>query len=235
MYNTKRKMLAVIPARGGSKGLPGKNIRLLNAKPLICYTIDAARGVLPDKDICVSSDSKEIIEIVERYGLKVPFLRPESLATDTSKTTDVLFHALDFYERQGQYYEILLLLQPTSPFRSSAHIYKALELYDGMTDMIVSVKSSHSASVICSENSKGYLELTLNKEANRRQNLNYYEYNGAIYIINIASFKRERKLTFERIKKYVMDDQSSLDIDSWLDYEFAEMLMQKRNNKNDER
>lgn len=222
------KMLAIIPARGGSKGLPGKNIRMLASKPLICYTIDAARGVLSDKDICVSSDSKEITDVVEKYGLKVPFLRPSVLATDTSKTTDVLFHALDFYERRGEQYETLLLLQPTSPFRSAEHIREALELYDGTVDMVVSVKHSHSASVICSENEDGYLELTLNKGADRRQNLNYYEYNGAIYIINVNSFKRERKLTFKKIKKYVMDNESSLDIDSRLDYEFAQMLMQKR-------
>lgn len=221
-------MLAVIPARGGSKGLPGKNILLLAGKPMICYTIDAARGVLPDADICVSSDSKEIIAIVEKYGLEVPFLRPEALSTDTAKTTDVLLHALEFYEQRGCPYDTVLLLQPTSPFRHAEHIRQALELYDGITDMVVSVKTSHSASVICRENNDGYLELTLNKGADRRQNLNYYEYNGAIYIIRTASLKLERKLTFKRIKKYVMDDLSSLDIDDRLDYEFADMLMQKK-------
>ena len=234
MCDTWGKMLAVIPARGGSKGLPGKNICLLADKPLICYTIDAARGILPDKDICVSSDSKEITGIVEGYGLKVPFLRPSALATDTSKTTEVLLHALDFYECKGEHYETLLLLQPTSPFRTVEHIRKALELYDRTTDMVVSVKSSHSASVICSENAAGYLELTLNKGADRRQNLNYYEYNGAIYIINIASFRREGKLTFKKIKKYVMDDLSSMDIYNWLDYEFAELLMRKKYKISDE-
>lgn len=220
------KILAVIPARGGSKGLPGKNIKNLKGKPLIYYTIDAARQILDDVDICVSTDDEMIKTCVESYGLEVPFLRPVHLAMDNSSTADVLFHALQFYEKLGKSYDILLLLQPTSPFRTGEHIREALNLYNEKLDMVVSVKESHSPSCLCSDNKEGYLKLLLNEKALRRQDLpTYYEYNGAIYIINIKSFKATGNLSFNKIKKYLMDDVTSVDIDSILDFQFAEFLV----------
>lgn len=224
MHNS--RILVVIPARGGSKGLPGKNIKLLNGKALLNYTIDAAREIFIDEDICVSSDDAGIIQSTEEYGLKVPFLRPDILSTDVAGSTDVLLHALDYYERQGKVYDIVILLQPTSPFRNGQHIREALALYEQELDMVVSVTESHSASVICHENMNGYIELTLNKEAGRRQTMNYYEYNGAIYIINVLSLRRKKQLRFEKVRKYVMDKKSSLDIDDIWDFKFAEMLIQ---------
>ena len=92
--------LFIIPARGGSKGLPRKNILPINGKPMICYTIDAARGVTSDENICVSTDDLEIKQVVEGYGLKVPFIRPAELATDTAGSREVLLHAIDFYQNQ---------------------------------------------------------------------------------------------------------------------------------------
>ena len=111
------KTLVIIPARGGSKGIPHKNIRPLGGKPLICRAIDHARSVAADADICVSTDDPEIIRTVEDYGLHVPFVRPACLATDSCGTYEVLLHALDHYEQQGIHYDAIVLLQPTSPFR----------------------------------------------------------------------------------------------------------------------
>jgi len=122
--------LVVIPARGGSKGVPGKNIKLLNGKPLINYTIEAAQKVFDDAIICVTTDSQEIKQVVENTtGLKVPFLRPDNLATDNAGTYEVLLHAVDFYERQGYVADTLILLQPTSPFRTDKHIEEAIALF----------------------------------------------------------------------------------------------------------
>ena len=123
------KPLVIIPARGGSKGIPHKNIKLLGGKPLICRAIDNARAVAPDSDICVSTDDSEIIQVVEDYGLKVPFIRPTELAADNSGTYEVLLHALSFYEQQGRTYDTIILLQPTSPFRRDEDISEALKLY----------------------------------------------------------------------------------------------------------
>src|SRR5690554_892422 len=124
------KILYVIPARGGSKGIPHKNIKPLNGKPLIYYTIDVARQLTTDENICVTTDDDKFIKVVEDYGLKVPFKRPEQLATDTATTNDVLLHALSFYENRGECYDIIILLQPTSPLRKSYQVKEALNLYN---------------------------------------------------------------------------------------------------------
>ncbi|MGP1420652.1 MAG: acylneuraminate cytidylyltransferase family protein [Tannerella sp.] len=226
MIDTNKKILAVIPARGGSKGLPGKNTKLLHGKPLICYSIDAARGILPDEHICVSTDDKDIIQIVEDYGLHVPFIRPDELATDQSSVNDVLLHALDFYKHTSIYYDIVLLLQPTSPLRTSQDIEEAFSLYDDSIDMVVSVSISHAPSVLCKENQSGFVELMLNPTAGRRQNVPvYYEYNGAIYIINPKSLREKGMSNFEKKVKYIMPKHRSIDIDDQYDFMYAETIL----------
>ncbi len=226
------KILYVIPARGGSKGIPQKNIKPLNGKPLIYYSIDVARLLTTDDHICVSSDDDEIIKVVEDYGLKVPFKRPAYLATDTATTNDVLLHAINFYESNGIYYDVLVLLQPTSPLRKASHVEQAVSLYNDSLDMVVSVKESHAASVICKENENGYLEFCFNKSGTRRQDLSiYYEYNGAIYIINIERLKEKSLSGFTKIKKYVMDELSSVDIDIPLDWIIVESILKNQDSK----
>lgn len=218
-------ILALIPARGGSKGIPGKNIKELKGKPLINYTIDAAREIFDDKDICVSTDNQDIIDVVENYGLLVPFMRPDEFATDFSTSVEVILHAIDYYENKGEFYETVVLLQPTSPLRKGRHIREALDVYNDTVDMVVSVKKSSAASTICEENMEGYLELILNKRGGRRQEVNYYEYNGAIYVINVSSLKKYKTLCFPRVRKYVMDEYSSVDIDTLLDFWIVESIL----------
>jgi len=135
------KELVLIPARGGSKGIPGKNIKPLNGRPLIYYTLDAACAVASPENICVSTDSDEVIRTVMEYGLGVPFKRPDYLATETASSYDVIRHAIEFYEQKGTNYDLVLLLQPTSPFRTGTHIREATDLYQLGLDMVVSVKN----------------------------------------------------------------------------------------------
>ena len=130
--------LFVIPARGGSKGLPGKNIKDLCGKPLIAHSIDIARAFVGDEDICVSTDSEEIKQVVENYGLSVPFFRPDYLATDTATSNDVLIHAVNFFKQQGREYKKLVLLQPTSPLRTVDDVFGCIKLYREDIDMVVS-------------------------------------------------------------------------------------------------
>lgn len=223
------KTLVIIPARGGSKGIPGKNIKPLNGKPLIYYTIDAARFITDDNHICVSSDDKEIISIVENYGLKVPFIRPEFLATDTASTYDVLLHALNFYEKNGEIFDAVILLQATSPFRTGKHVKEALALYSDDIDMVVSVKETDSNPyyVCFEENNNGMLQISKGDgHYTRRQDCPpVYEYNGAIYIINPESLKKEPLNKFSKIKKYVMDREHSLDLDNMIDWKLAEFII----------
>jgi len=223
-------MLVVIPARGGSKGIPNKNIKLLGGKPLIQYTIEAAREVFDDKNILVSTDSEKIRGIVESCGLAVPFLRPSELAMDNSGTYEVLLHAIEFVEERGFYPETLILLQPTSPFRNATHIKEALKLYNNELDMVVSVKetSSNPYYVLKEENNQGFLENSKKGEFTRRQDCpKVWELNGAIYIINIRSLKQQPINQFQKVKKYVMEEIPSLDIDTPMDWEIAKTFNEK--------
>lgn len=225
-------ILAIIPARGGSKGLPGKNIRPLCGKPLICHSIDVARTILSDENICVSTDSLEIIKAVEAYGLKVPFVRPPELATDTATTNDTLLHALDFYHSEyGKDYDTILLLQPTSPLRRPSQIREAIALYQQHPgiDMVVSVRESQVAAVLCQENNSGYLELVFAQGGGRRQDVpTLYEYDGCIYVMNVSSLKNKGMHGFTKRIKYIMPAEDSVDIDNLADFLLAEELMKNR-------
>lgn len=225
------KPLIIIPARGGSKGIPHKNIKPLNGKPLIHYTIDVARGVAKDEDICVSTDDVDIIKCVEDYGLKVPFVRPAELATDTAGTYEVLLHAIDFYEKQGRKYDVVLLLQNTSPFRTVQHVKDALELYRPEIDMVVSVNETRTNPYYnCFEdNEEGFLKKTLDSIVFvRRQDApKTYEYNGAIYVINPEQLKKMPLGKFTRRIKYVMDDIHSIDLDNMMDWKYAEFIIKE--------
>ena len=220
------KPLVIIPARGGSKGVPKKNIKTLGGKPLIYYTIEAARAVFEDKYICVSTDDIEIKNIVEQTGLKVPFLRPAELATDTAGTYEVLLHALNYYENLEYFPDTIILLQPTSPFRTAEHIKEAIKLYTPDIDMVVSVKETKSNPYfnLFEENVNGFLKKSKESDYTRRQDCPMvWEYNGAIYVINVESLKKLQISKFQKIKKYVMDEVSSIDIDNEIDFKFAEL------------
>lgn len=227
------KPLVVIPARGGSKGIPRKNIKLLNGKPLIQYTIEAVRTVFDDAVICVSTDDKEIKSVVESLGLKVPFLRPAALATDKAGTYEVLLHAIEYSENSGYSPDILILLQPTSPFRNARHINEALQLYDDSCEMLVSVKETKSNPyyVLREENEEGWLVKSKDGNfATRQECPKVYELNGAIYIIKVDALKTKPIHEFTRVRKYEMDELSSHDIDSELDWRITEVLISKKFN-----
>lgn len=222
------KPLVVIPARGGSKGLPGKNIKKLNGKPLIQYTIEAAREVFNDEHIYVSTDDKEIIRVVNQAGLKVPFIRPAELATDDAGTYEVLLHALAFAKQENYFPDVVILLQPTSPFRTGQQIKEALSKYQPDFDMIVSVKETKSNPyyVLFEEDEKGFLKKSKDSAIIRRQDApKVWEYNGAIYVINPESLLSTPLNQFLTIKKYVMDEISSHDIDTIYDWKLAEFLI----------
>lgn len=223
------KPLIVIPARGGSKGILRKNIKLLNDIPLILYTIKEAKKVFLDDHIFVSTDDNEIKKVVEKSGLKIPILRPHDLATDTSGTYEVLLHAIDFYEKIKNYFpDTIVLLQPTSPFRNGKHIEEALKLFTGDCEMVVSVKETKSNPyyLLREENQDGWLVKSKEGNFTRRQDCpKVYELNGAIYIINVNSLREKAPHEFTRVRKYEMDELSSHDIDSELDWKLAEVLL----------
>ncbi len=222
-------ILYVIPARGGSKGVPGKNIRPLAGKPLIYYTIEAAKAVAPIENICVSTDSEEIKKVVESYGIEVPFKRPDELSTDYATSEAVIKHALNFYFEKGANYDFVVMLQLTSPLRNGKHIQEAINLIDEKTEMIVSVKetSSNPYYVLVEEDKEGFLRLSKDSSFTRRQDCPIvYELNGAIYIMRVNELLNKGMKNLRR-RKYLMDGIYSIDIDTYLDFDIAELILNK--------
>lgn len=225
--------LVIIPARGGSKGIPGKNIKPLAGKPLICYAIENARAVAEDCDICVSTDSQEIREVAESTGLKVPFLRPAELAADTSGSREVMLHALDFYKALGREYKRILLLQPTSPFTEPEDIRKALSLWREDLDMVVSVKEADTNPYYNAfeTDAEGFLNISKGDGLyTRRQDApKVWEYNGAVYLINAESLRKMPMGKFSRRVPLPMPRERSIDLDTPLDWAVAEMIAKELN------
>lgn len=225
------KALFVIPARGGSKGIPGKNIKPLAGKPLIQYTLDIVRELTSDYNIYLTTDSDEIINVAEQTGYRVPFKRPAKLAGDHTGMREVLIHALDMAEASGLYPDMIILLQPTSPFRKRSDIEKAFDLYSPNLDMVVSVKETDATPyyILFEENIDGYLELSKPGNYERRQDCPLvYQYNGSVYIINPESLRKSPISQFTKVRKFVMDKFSSVDIDSIEDWYWAEFLLEKK-------
>lgn len=225
MYN-KKSFLAIIPARGGSKRLPKKNVLKLKGKPLIGWSIEAGIQSKYVDSIVVSSDSDEILDIASQFDISL-IKRPDSLAMDKSTTFDAIKHAIENYSR----HEYIVLLQPTSPLRTSIHIDEAIELLEEKkADAIVSVvEMNHSPlwsnRLDCSLSMENFIS---NEVKNlRSQDLEkFYRLNGAIYIIKTDLLLKEETFLLEKnIFAYIMDQNSSIDIDEEIDYKLAELLI----------
>ena len=230
----KHRSLAVIPARGGSKGVPGKNIRLLSDKPLIAYTIEAAIQSNLFDHIIVSTDSEEIAEVSRKYGAEVPFLRPDDLSGDAVSSDAVVLHALEYYEMQGEKFDTVCKLQPTSPLRAGKHIIEAYNLLlDKDSDYVVSVcECEHSplwSGVLGPDNSMDSFMEEQNKSSCRQYLPKYYRLNGAIYIAKVELYQKNRNFLGKNATAYIMEQEDSIDIDSILDFEIAEFLINKFN------
>lgn len=223
-----KDLLVIITARGGSKGIPGKNIKSLCGKPLLCYSIDAARAVAPDERICLTTDSLEIARVAEEYGLSVPFMRPAELATDSASSDAVLKHALAWYEERGMHVDAVLHLQPTSPYRTRQHLEEAIAMYDDSVDMVVSVNDAAANPYYdCyEENEEGWLKLSKGEIRPTRRQVApcVWQTNGSIYVINPASLRSMPMTSFKHLRKYVMDKLYSVDLDTLVDWKLAEIL-----------
>lgn len=226
------KSLFLITARGGSKGIPHKNIKPLAGKPLICYAIDVARQFVDNVDICLSTDDDSIIKVAEDYGLIVPFKRPSELASDTAGSYEVILHAIDFYENKGFRYDNIVLLQPTSPFRTKDDVEGCLAKYDEQCDMVVSVKPAAANPYydIFEEDKEGFLMISKgNGKITRRQDApKCYEFNGAVYVINISSLREMHMNDFKKVRFFEMSLNHSVDLDTMLDWKYAELLIQEK-------
>ena len=229
MYNN-NKIIGIIPARGGSKGIRKKNIVDLAGKPLIAYTIEQAKGSKYIDKIIVTTDDEKIAEISRSLGAEVPFSRPKALATDEAKGIDVVLHAITWFDSNEESFDIVMMLQPTSPLRLSEDIDKAIEVLFLKNAMaIVSVcKSEHhplwSNTLPEDSNMKNFINPEyMNK--NRQELPVFYRLNGAIYL-SFCNYIKDRKSFYgENTFAYIMPDERSIDIDNMLDFKLAELLL----------
>jgi len=232
MFKSK-KILALILARSGSKGLPGKNIRILSGKPLIAWTIDSAKKSKYIDEIIVSTDSKKIADVAKQYGAQIPFMRPARLATDKAKSIDVVLHVIRWLERNLQVYDVIVLLQPTTPLRGREDI-------DGAIELLFSKKAKGVASVMeCSQSPIWASSLPKNgcmknfvesKYANKnRQELPvFYCLNGAVFVAYLDYIKEQKNFIGNKTFAYIMPRERSVDIDDEMDFIIAEALVKKK-------
>ena len=225
-----KTILALITARGGSKGIPQKNIIDLGGKPLLAWTIEAAQKSKYIDRLILSSDDTRIINIAKAYGCEVPFVRPAELALDTTSSMDVIFHALDSLHSS---YDYLLLLQPTSPFRTAAHIDQAIQhLFDRQAVSVVSIsKSKKSPELIFYQSENGTLQPIIKTDATatRRQDAKVtFQYNGAIYFTNIDYLKKVKSYKTSETVGLELSNFIDIDIDEPEDLAYARYLVEKK-------
>ena len=227
------KIVSIIPARGGSKGVPRKNIRNLAGKPLIAYTIEQSlQSRLIDRTI-VSTEDGEIAEVAQQYGAEVPFLRPTELAGDHAPTMEVLLHAVNLLEKQEQYnFDILVLLHITTPLRNVQDIYSCVSmLVEAKADNVFSVTESHRNPYFNMVETGDDGIATLVKKGNfptRQAAPKVYDMNASIYVWWKDILKKEKKIFLKKSHVYVMPKERSIDIDDELDFKIAEFLCMNR-------
>lgn len=225
-------ILGTICARGGSKGVPNKNIRNIGGKPLIYYTISVMKKWGQASKIITSTDSPEIARIANEYGAETPFLRPKELATDTAPKIPVIQHALKFCEEHYKTkYDVVVDLDPTAPIRTVNDLDKALEKFiqtkaQVLYSVTVAKKNPYFNMVELDENGNACLSKSLGSEFFRRQDAPIvYAINGSIYIFDRNFLINSKSLHCEREKVYVMDEIASVDIDREIDFKFIEFLI----------
>jgi N-acylneuraminate cytidylyltransferase len=225
------KILYLIPARAGSKGLPGKNIKLLGGKPLIVHTIDfVLQNIKPEDGLCISTNDDNVLTIVSNLGIHVPFKRPEELSSDTANSYEVIIHALKHYESNNRFFDFVMLLQPTSPFRIQQDFDNVIQSYTDEIEMVVTVKKAKENPyfTLFEENESGFLDKSKKGNFQRRQDCpDVYAFNGSMYLMKISALKEKKIIEFKKIKKVIMPEERSIDIDTMADWVLAEFYLNK--------
>lgn len=232
----KNRVIAIITARGGSKGLPKKNIAILAGKPLMAWSIEQAKQSRYINRIIVSTDDTEIAGIAEKYGAEVPFIRPKELAEDTTPTIDVLMHALNWLEARNENYDLLVLLEPTSPLRDVEDIDKCVEKLTSnpKAESIVSVaklEGTHPDFNVVT-NEEGFIRRggnTVRSGYKRRQDVSdIYFLEGSVYASKIDALKQKRDFVHELTLAYAVPRYKSHEVDELCDLICIEALMKAK-------
>ncbi len=224
--------IAIITARSGSKGLHDKNVKMLAGKPLMAYSIEAAIMSNCFDTVMVSTDSKYYADVARKYNAEVPFLRSEITSSDTASSWDAVEEVLQGYEKMGKIFDTFCLLQPTSPMRAADDIRGAYNLYNSRNAIAVLSMTELEHPIEWCGNIDGSLSLNGFRQKTgdeRRQNMKKtYRPNGAIYIVSVDEFRIDRFLYRNGAYAYIMPAERSIDIDTELDFKYAEFLMKER-------
>lgn len=226
-----KRILWLITARSGSKSVPDKNIKILGQHPLIAYRIQTALKCRITGDVWVSTDSEKYARIAEEYGANIPFIRPDYLATDNASSIDVVLHAMNYAIENNKKYDLIGLLEPTSPFIMSSDLEKAVAMLDKNKDAtsIVATKESRPNRIFIQKESKYLEELATNlKVYNKLSRQNFGKEitpSGGFYISKWDVFLETRSFYTLKTLSYLVDDVSGLEIDEPLDWKFAEFII----------
>lgn len=225
------KNIAIIPARSGSKGVKDKNIKNLNGKPLMAYTIEAALNSGEFDEVMVSTDSEKYAEIARGLGAKVPFLRSEANASDTASSWDMVEEVLEKYKELGKTFDTFCLLQPTSPLRTAEDINNAYNIFRKKAIFaVVSVCEAEHSPLWCGhlpENHEFIDFIDRESMKQRQAGGKFYRLNGAIYIVSTKQFSKDSYLYQSGSYAYIMHQNRSIDIDTELDFKIAEIMIEK--------
>lgn len=227
------KALGIITARGGSKGVPNKNIKILNGKPLINYTAELALACPYISTLVTTTDSETIREKALACGSEAPFLRPAELATDTAKQEDAILHAMEWYENLGHTYDYVILLEPTSPLRTMDNLMRGFEILETQpkAEAVFSIIETHKAPYVCNTLRKdGSMREWIDEKykwLNRQEFEKFYQPSPAVIISRWSAFKREMTFMHDNTMTMIIDGVEGLDIDMPLDFFLIEHLMKQ--------
>ena len=233
MYKGKR-ILAIIPARGGSKGLPGKNIKEMCGKPLIAWSIEHAQKSKYVDEIFISTDSREIADVAERFGAPCPELRPEFLARDTAPSSEFIVYTLEKMNQLGKRFDYFILLEPTSPLRDVEDVDRSIEMLVNSpeSESIVGVAMSgtvHPAYMVI-KGPNGYLEALMPEQQSlRRQDLpDVYFFEGSVYVSTVEAFLKKRTFYHDKTLPYIVPEWKSHEVDDIVDFNIIETIMKMK-------
>lgn len=230
MYKGKR-ILAIVPARGGSKGLPGKNIKEMCGKPLIAWSIEHAQKSKYVDEIFISTDSREIADVAEKFGVKVPELRPAELARDTAPSSEFIVYTLEKMKKEGNPFDYFILLEPTSPLRDVEDVDKSIE-------MLIDNPESESCLGVCMSGTihpafmvtvgeNGFLQpYEPDKQILRRQDLpSVYFFEGSVYVSEVEAYLKKRTFVHDKTIPYIVPEWKSHEVDDIVDFKIIETIM----------
>ncbi len=230
-YITSENTLVIIPVNGCKEHESLSVLLALGDKPLLFRAIDTARQLAPNIEICVSSDNMDVIQSVRDYGLHVPFKLPHQLSTKVLDIDEIMLHAIDHYARKEINFDNIVMMSPYSPFCDARYVHEAATLMTKDTEMVASVKVLNGAAnpYYLTENKTGYLDK--HKDKSTLNGADLYGYNKSFFILKTSAIRQYPRAFFGKIRKYVMDDETSFYINNTEDIKRGEMLLKRRNSR----